>query len=282
MKKIGIIDYFIDEWHSNKYLGLFEQANKELGLDYKVVYGWAETDKEGRLTTKEWCEKNGIERCETIEELCEKSDNILILAPANPETHLKYAQVALRYGKNTYIDKTFAPDLATAKQIFEIAEKYGTKFFTTSALRFAEEVEGFSGVESLITTGGGGNVWEYIIHQIEMAVKIMQGEKATAVQVFHRQRQTTAIVYFGEKTATLNYAHSDCGFSVDVQTKDRQSCEYRRVEKGTEFYRLITAILAFFDNDITPFDCKQTLQVIAIRDAIVKAIDMPMGTKVLI
>ena len=42
MKKIGIIDYFIDEWHSNKYLGLFEQANKELGLDYKVAYGWAE------------------------------------------------------------------------------------------------------------------------------------------------------------------------------------------------------------------------------------------------
>lgn len=282
MKKIGIIDYFIDEWHSNTYLGLFEKANKELGLNYKLAYGWAETDKEGRLSTEEWCAKNGIERCATIEELCEKSDNILILAPANPETHLKYAQIALRYGKNTYIDKTFAPNLDTAKQIFEIAEKYGTKFFTTSALRYAEEIEGFTNVESLVTTGGGGNVWEYIIHQIEMAVKLMQGEKATSVQVFHRQKQTTAIVYFGDKTATLNYAHSDCGFSVDVQSKDKPSCSYERVEKGTEFYRLIAAILRFFEEGIVPFDSKETLEVIAIRDAIVKAIELPIGTKVLV
>ena len=27
MKKIGIIDYFIDEWHSNVYTELFEKAN---------------------------------------------------------------------------------------------------------------------------------------------------------------------------------------------------------------------------------------------------------------
>ena len=80
MKKIGIIDYFIDEWHSNTYLGLFEKANKELGLDYQVAYGYAEIDKEGRLTTDEWCKKNNIVRCHSIEELCEKSDNILILS----------------------------------------------------------------------------------------------------------------------------------------------------------------------------------------------------------
>ena len=55
----------------------------------------------------------------SIEELCEKSDNILILAPANPETHLKYAKIALSYGKTTYIDKTFAPDLKTAKEIYK-------------------------------------------------------------------------------------------------------------------------------------------------------------------
>ena len=140
MKKIGIIDYFIDEWHSNTYLSLFEQASKALGVDYKVVYGYAEVEKEGKMLTDDWCKKNNIIRCQTIEELCEKSDNILILAPANPETHLKYAEKALAYGKTTYIDKTFAPDLETAKKIFELAEKYNTKIFTSSALRFAETI----------------------------------------------------------------------------------------------------------------------------------------------
>ena len=133
MKKIGIIDYFIDEWHSNTYLGLFERASKALGVDYKVTYAYAEVEQPGKMLTDDWCAKNNVTRCYSIEELCEKSDNILILAPANPETHLRYAEAALKYGKTTYIDKTFAPDLETAKAIFAVAEKYGTKIFTSSA-----------------------------------------------------------------------------------------------------------------------------------------------------
>ena len=35
--------------------------------------------------------------------------------------------MALSYGKPTYIDKTFAPDYQTAKEIFDIAKQYGVK-----------------------------------------------------------------------------------------------------------------------------------------------------------
>ena len=76
MKKIGIIDYFIDEWHSNTYLGLFEKASKELGVDYKVTYAYAEIEQPGKMLTDDWCAKNNVTRCYSIEELCEKSDNI--------------------------------------------------------------------------------------------------------------------------------------------------------------------------------------------------------------
>ena len=61
-----------------------------------------------------FCEAFGVERCNTIEEICEKSDVLFILAPTNPEKHLEYAKTALKYGKRTYIDKTFAPDAAKA------------------------------------------------------------------------------------------------------------------------------------------------------------------------
>ena len=131
MKKIGFVDFYISEWHANNYPAWIKQANEELGYDFEVAYAWAEQDVSpvDNVTTKEWCEKFGVTACATIAELCEKSDNILILAPANPETHLKYAKLALPYGKTTYIDKTFAPDLATAKEIFSIAKKYNTKIF---------------------------------------------------------------------------------------------------------------------------------------------------------
>ena len=280
MKKIGIIDYFIDEWHSNTYLGLFEKANEELGLDYKIAYGYAETDKEGRLTTGEWCQKNNIEMCESMEELCEKSDNILILAPANPETHLKYAKIALPYGKTTYIDKTFAPDLQTAKEIFAIATKHGTKIFTSSALRFAEETEGFSDVKNMIITGGGGSLEEYIIHQIEMAVKLIGGEAARRVHVFNKDKQATIVIDFESgRTATLNYSKSSCGFSVDVETGGDR-CDYRKISSGTEFYNLIKTILTFFETSVVPFEQKETLQILAIRDAVLKAVSIGYGQSI--
>lgn len=276
MKKIGMIDYFIDEWHSNTYLGLFEKANEALGLDYKIAYGYAEVEKEGRLTTEEWCRKNNIERCESIEALCEKSDNLLILAPANPETHLKYARIALPYGKTTYIDKTFAPDLQTAKEIFAIARAHNTKIFTSSALRFPDEMADLSDVKSLITTGGGGNLEEYIIHQIEMAVKLCGDESARRVHVFNREKQATVVIDFESKSATLNYSNSRCGFSVDVETGGDR-CDYRKISSETEFYNLIKAILTFFETSALPFDPRETLQVLAIRDAVLKAIRLGYG-----
>ena len=175
MKKIGYVDYFIDEWHSNNYITWIDELCQEKGYDFKVSYAWSETDTfEGKMSTDDWCKEKGIERCNSIEELCEKSDYIMILAPANPEKHLEYAETVLSYGKNTYIDKTFAPDIASAKKMYELGEKYGTKFFSTSALRYADELNSYeSGVNSVIIKGGGRSFEEYIVHQIEMLVKLM-------------------------------------------------------------------------------------------------------------
>lgn len=279
MKKIGIIDYFIDEWHANTYLPLFEKASKALGVDYKIVYAYAEVEQAGKMLTDDWCAKNNVTRCQTIEELCEKSDNILILAPANPETHLKYAKLALPYGKTTYIDKTFAPDLKTAKEIFAIAEKYNTKIFTSSALRYAEEIADYTDVKSVMVKGGGRSLEEYIIHQIEMAVKLTQGAKAEFLHVFNSEKQTAIAVKMEDKTVTLNYSNSGWGFSVDVET-DKANCEFKNIEKGTEFYRLVESIVKFFETNEEPFDKKETLAVLAIRDAIMQGVKSECGKRI--
>ena len=126
MKTIGFIDFYLSEWHANNYPNWIKEACKETGDDFVVKYAWAEqyVSPDGR-NTDEWCRDFGVEKCDTIQELCEKSDYIIILSPSNPEKHLGYAKEALKYKKNTYIDKTFAPDYKTAKEIFDIAEKYG-------------------------------------------------------------------------------------------------------------------------------------------------------------
>lgn len=184
MKRIGFIDYYISEWHANNYPAWIKQANEELGEDFEVKYAWAEKEVspvDGR-TTAEWCKAFGMEQCKTIEEICEKSDYLLILAPSDPETHLRYAETVLKYGKNTYIDKTFAPDYETSCKIFKIAEENGTRFFTTSALRYSDELTAYAGkCDAATVFGSGASVEEYVIHQTEMLVKLMGiGRKKSA------------------------------------------------------------------------------------------------------
>ena len=95
MKKIGFIDYYLDEWHANSYPKFFEQWTE----GFEVAYAWAKIDKPNGLTTKEWREKYGIEVLPTMEEVIEKSDYLIVLCPNNPEHHERLTDLALKSGK---------------------------------------------------------------------------------------------------------------------------------------------------------------------------------------
>lgn len=270
MKTIGFVDFYISEWHANKYPVWIQEASKKLGEEFVVKYAWAEQDVspvDGK-TTDEWCAEFGVQKCETLQELCEKADYIIVLVPSNPEKHLEYAKEVLKYKKNTYIDKTFAPDYATAKEIFSIAEQYGTKFFSTSALRFAEEIAGVENLRALIVSGGGSNLEEYIIHQIEMTVKTM-GVGAELVKVEKQGKQCVCRIAYGDmRYATLNYSPTS-PFTVAMEKQDG-ACIYTPVTSAF-FPNLIEAILQFFKDGKAPFSKEETLEVMKIRESLIKS-----------
>lgn len=273
MKTIGLVDYFIDEWHSNNYIVWIKELCEKHGYEFEVKYAWAEADTyDGKLSTDEWCAEKGIEKCNTIEELCEKSDYIMILAPANPEKHLKYAETVLKYGKNTYIDKTFAPCADEANEIFALGEKYATKFFSTSALRYAEELEGCKNATAVMVKGGGRSFDEYIIHQIEMLVKAM-GIGADCVKVFPSGRQKMCVVKYADgRCGFLGYAPSNPFVFV---AQDGEDNEINQPVTSPFFVNLLDRILNFFLDGVLPFEKQQTIEVIRIRDALLKAAQTP-------
>lgn len=275
MKVIGLVDYFIDEWHSNNYIIWVEELCEKYGYDFKIKYAWAEADTyEGKLSTDEWCDKKGIEKCNSIEEVCEKSDYIMVLAPANPEKHLKYAETVLKYGKNTYIDKTFAPCIEEAEKIYELGEKYGTKFFSTSALRYASELDDYQdGVNSVIVRGGGRSFDEYIVHQIEMLVKLM-GVGAQKVKVFTggNKQSMCVIKYKDGRLGFLEY--SNCN-AFCVVPEDKNGIDTTKNIESDYFKSLLDSILRFFESGELPFEKGQTLEVISIRDALINAVKYP-------
>ncbi len=127
MKIIGFADYYINEWHAIHYPEWIKEASEELGTEYAVKYVWAEKEiaPVSKVSTEEWCRTYGMQKCDSLAELCKKCDHVILLAPSNPEKHLEYAGEILKYGKRTYIDKTFAANYEEVKEIFRIAKSYG-------------------------------------------------------------------------------------------------------------------------------------------------------------
>ena len=271
MKKIGFIDYYISEWHANNYPAWIEEINKKSGEDFVVAYAWAELDVspvDGR-TTDQWCEAFKVERCGSIAELCQMCDYILILAPSDPDKHLAYAKEALKFGKNTYIDKTFAPDYATAKKIYEIAEKQGTKIFSSSALRYADALNDYNGnAKNVLTTGGGRTLDEYIVHQIEMVVKAMGVGAEKVLVTTEEDRHYCKIAYGDGRMATLFFAPM-LDFAAYITGEDGVT-NLHPVQSGF-FKTLIEEILRFLASGKAPFPKEQTLEVMKIREGILKA-----------
>lgn len=271
MKTIGFIDYYISEWHANNYPAWIDEVNRKTGADFVLGYAWAQLDKspvDGR-TTEEWCKAFHAVKCESIAEICEKSDYLMILAPSNPEKHLAYAEEALKYGKATCIDKTFAPDCETAKKIYGIAEKYGTTIFSSSALRYSDELKAYDcNARTIATTGGGSNLPEYIIHQIEMVVKCMGcgAQKVTVTKI--GDRSTCNILYGDGRSAVMTYAPR-LPFTVCPTGKDGETDFYN--VSSPFFVNFIGDVLNFFATGKPSFEKAQTIEAMRIRDGVLKA-----------
>lgn len=189
MIKIGFIDNFLSEWHANNYPDMIRanERARSLGMDVCYAYAKEEVSPYDGVTTDEWCRAHGVRRVGSVEELVDRSDCIAVLSPDNPELHLALSEYALKSGKPTYIDKTFAPDKATAEKLFALAKEHGTPMYSTSSLRFADEMKFYResevGAKSCMVCGCY-RFDIYAIHIFELMCTIMKtgAKRMMAVQ----------------------------------------------------------------------------------------------------
>ncbi|MDR2746783.1 MAG: hypothetical protein LBB77_04980 [Treponema sp.] len=273
MRKIGFIDYYLDEWHANNYPRWIRESRA--GRSGAVLaYAWGERDSPGGVSSASWGGQYGAEVCGSIEELCEKSDFLLILAPDNSEKHLEYAARVLPYGKPCYIDKTFAPTLAEAVEIFALAEKYGTPLCSSSALRFAQEIGEFNGgALSVISSGGGPSFATYAVHQMEMIVKAMGTGAEKVMALMNGGNKSLAIRFRDGRGALFNQAAgSSAPFTVSIEAGGKT--EYRPIE--SDFFRaFIENLLIFYETGKVLAPKEETLSVISLIEAGERALAEP-------
>ncbi len=274
MKKIGFIDYYLDEWHANNYPRMIhENSNGEMAVCY--AYGKIDSPL-GGLTNSEWSKQNNIELLKTIEEVIEKSDYLIVLSPDNPEMHEELSYLAARSGKPVYIDKTFAPDKETAERIFNLADSYNTPCYSCSALNFSAELAelreiGVNGIQA-INSWGPGTFEIYSIHQIEPIVSLM-GTDAKRVMFTGDKKYPSLIIEFsGGRRAQISH-FSSSNFVMNIGYQDETS---KTIEIKSDFFGLfIKEMISFFNTGSIPVPHEQTLAVMAIRATGLKAINTP-------
>lgn len=260
--KLGFIDYYLNEFHANHYP---EWLRCSAGEPVEI-YAWAETEK--NQTTDEWCAEHGAISCESIEEVCRKADYILLLSPDNPEKHLGYAEKILPFRKPTFIDKTFAPDLATAKEIFALAKKYGTPMFSSSSLRFAAEFAEYKGKAThVLAEGGGGHFDVEVIHPLEMCSFFM-GNGAESLYTERIGETLTVLVRYPDGRRATVYFSVRChglGYRAAVYTDEGK--QFVSAE-GNFFQSMCDAMVGFFRGGDAPVSPEDTLEAIRLRDAV--------------
>lgn len=269
--KIGFIDYYLDEWHANNYITwIFEHSNGE--MEVKYAYGMINSPRSG-MTSEEWCRKYQVEYCRTIEEIVEKSDALMILAPENAETHEALSELSLKSGKKTYIDKTFAPDKKTAEAIFALAEQNGTPCYSTSALRYATEYQSYVGKKiNAAVFIGASDYNNYSIHHIEPIVMMMKGQVRRVMALTKDDWTELVLEWDDGRIASMICTSGGTPFTANLLLDDE--CE--TVEVKSDFFRnFIDGLVHFFKTGEIPVPHEKTVRIIAIREAGLKAMKCP-------
>ncbi|MBR2500642.1 MAG: hypothetical protein IKB60_06160 [Clostridia bacterium] len=271
MKKIGFIDYYLDEWHANNYPELIKKLSDGR---YEVCYAYGKIDSPiGGMTNKEWALKYNVALLDTIEEVIEKSDILIVLSPDNPEMHEELTDLPLKSGKLVYIDKTFAPDKETAKRIFKNAEEHNTPCFSSSALRFVTELEAVDKSKIYkIYSEGPGTYEMYSIHQIEPIVLLMECP-AKRVMGLGDLEHPSLVIEFADGRLVQMHQGFETPFKISIGDEKNDVVDYPI--KSSYFDLFLSALIKFFDTGVAPVSHEQTIEVIAIREAGIKALNEP-------
>lgn len=273
--KIGFIDYYINEWHADNYPRMIRES--ALGADFEVALAWEETSVEGRKPIDQWCSEMGIPKAESIEQVVEQCDYLIVLSPDNPERHEDLSRLPLASGKPVYVDKPFADSLTAGKRMIELAKAHGTPMMSSSALRFDSTVK--EALETIgdqrvnfVTTRGPGNFDTYSIHQIEPLVAMMGTGAKRVMQCGNETSKLMVIDYGDDRRGVINLVPSH-PFAFSVSFGDTGML---MVNQMADFFpRFIDAMLEFFKTGQPTFPVEQTLEITALIEAGNAALETP-------
>lgn len=278
-KKVGIIG--LDTSHS---IAFTEAMNVEpvdpLFSEFRVVAAYPRGSKNIKSSVEripkyiEDVKGKGVEIVDSIEELLEKCDYIL-LETNDGHPHLEQAISVMRAGKPVFIDKPVAASIVDAIAIYKAAKHFKVPMFSASSLRYitgaAEVADGVVGKVLGADTYSPSHLekthpdlfW-YGVHGVETLFTVMGAGCKTVTRVFRGNNDKVVGVWEDNRIGSFRgLMEGGSGYGGVVFG-----------EKGiynlgpyNGYNPLLAEILKFFNTGISPIPEAETLEIYTFMEA---------------
>jgi hypothetical protein len=222
-------------------------------------------------------EKWAVEMVASIEDLCRKVDAVL-LESVDGRPHLNQVRPVFKAGKRVFIDKPFAASYADAREIVRLGKESGVPFFSTSSLRYADDIQAMRKNEKLGALLGAftygpaptephhPDLFWYGIHAVEMLYTLMGPgcESVTRVRtdgadvVVGKWKDGRLGTMRGIRDGKQDYGAVAFGAKANLATPMPLKSDYRP---------LLIEVVKFFQTGAPPIPPEETLEMMAFMEA---------------
>jgi predicted dehydrogenase len=210
--------------------------------------------------------------CEQPEELIGKVDGAIVCDDRSLD-HPSRAEVFLREGIPTFIDKFLGKDAESASRIADVARENQTPCFAASALRFSRECEeivnslGEIGELKFVSLTGPGDWVFYGIHMVDLAVSLLGTDIEKVANWGHGPDNLVHVRYRDGKNLNVNvseeYAHR-----FDCFVKGSKGTASATISDAQYFYSaMLRAVVAMIESGHPPITLDESLTVVRLLDA---------------
>ena len=225
--------------------------------------------------TKTLRDEHGVEIVDTIEQLCERVDGVL-LESVDGRPHLAQARPVIAARKPLFIDKPMAGNLADVLEIFHLAQENDVPCWSSSSLRFSPGIMGMRDHEDLGEIMGctiyspcsleahHPDLYWYGVHGVEMLFTIM-GTGCQNVTRVHSQDTDVVVglwddgriaTYRGLRKGKTGYGGVVYGTKGIVP-----------IGKYAGYGPLVDEIVLFFKSGKPPVPAEETIEIFAFMTA---------------
>ncbi|MFN7139447.1 MAG: Gfo/Idh/MocA family protein [Limisphaerales bacterium] len=224
--------------------------------------------------TKTLQEQYGVKIVDTIEELCELVD-VVMLESVDGRPHLEQARPVIKAGKPLYIDKPLAGSLRDAIEIFRLAREHNVPVFSCSSLRYWPTVQAmkngkFGELKGVISAGPATlepthpDLFWYGIHSTEALFTVMGTGCESVVATVTKDTHVVTGTWKDGKVGTLYGIRNAAApyrmtvFGTKAVLDDKMAGDYTP---------MLQVAMKFFQTGEVPISPEETIEIFAFMEA---------------